>query len=254
MSTGERHDPAPPVLPALQAACERLGLALDERALERFARYLALLVEWNERAGLTAVTDPDEVQRRHFAESLALLVALRGAGVLTHGQPATLVDLGSGAGFPGLPLAIAEPALRVALIESHGRRAQFLATVVDALGLANVQVVHARAEQAGHDPALRGTFDVATARAVASLAVLVEYALPLLRPGGVLAAPKGSRAVAELAEAAHAIAMLGGHAEPSVPLALPPDAPPQQVLMVRRTGPLDARYPRRAGMPEKRPL
>lgn len=254
MSTAERHDAALPPISALLAACERLGLTLDEHAATCFSRYLALLLEWNERAGLTAVTDPDEVQRRHFAESLALLVALHEADLLPHARPPMLVDLGSGAGFPGLPIAIAEPTWPVVLVESHGRRAQFLSLVIETLGLANARVVHARAEAAGHDPALRATFDVAVARALAPLAVLVEYALPLLREGGVLATPKGSRAMAELAEAATAIAALGGTADPPVPLALPADAPPQHVLLVRRTGPLDARYPRRAGMPEKRPL
>lgn len=241
-------------LPTLRSEAARLGLALDVEAYGRFARYAGLLAEWNDRAGLTNVIEPDEVQRRHFAESLALLAALRSAGVLPEGEAITLVDLGTGGGFPGLPLRIAEPALQLTLVEAQARRCRFLETVVAALGLDGVRVVQARAEDAGREPALREGFEVATARALASLDVLVEYALPLLRPGGVLAAPKGSRAPEELADAQAAITALGGTFEASLPLSLPEDAPPQQVLLVRRTGALDARYPRRAGLPSRRPL
>ena len=241
-------------LTVLAAEAERLGLRLDRRALERFERYLELLESWRGRAGLTADVEPELVQRRHFGESLALLVTLREAGLLTPGSPAAVVDVGAGAGFPGLPLRIVEPAPELTLIESHGRRCRFLETVVEELALERVSVVQARAEEAGRDPALRERFDVAVARAVAPLAVLVEYALPLLRPGGVLAAPKGSRAARELREAAAAIDALGGCAEEPQPLPLPEGAPPQQLLLVRRCGALPQRYPRRPGIPHKRPL
>lgn len=241
-------------LATLQAEVARLGLTLPPAAPAQFARYLALLGEWRERAGLTAIADPDDVQRRLFGESLALLVVLREAGVLAPGAPRRVADLGAGAGFPGVPMRLAEPALALTLVEAHGRRARFLEALVEALALEDVRVVTARAEDAGRDPALREQFDVVVARALAPLAVLVEYALPLLRPGGVLAAPKGSRADDELRAAANAIAALGGVAEAPRALPLPADAPPQTVLLVRRSGALDARYPRRAGVPSKRPL
>ena len=238
----------------LAAEATRLGIPLDERAHARFARYLALIEEWRERSGLTTVTDPDEVQRRHFGESLALLAALRDAGVLTLGEGAALADLGPGAGFPGLPMHIADTSLRLTLIESHARRARFLEQAVRALELEGVVVVQARAEEAGRDPALRGAFDLVVARALAPLNILVEYALPLLREGGALAAPKGSRVHAELAEAGAAIEALRGDALPLVPLSLPARAAPQHVALVRRAGPPDERYPRRPGIPAKRPL
>lgn len=231
-----------------------MGLTLPPAAPAQFARYRSLLHEWRERAGLTAIADPDDVQRRLFGESLALLVVLREAGVLPPGAPRRIADLGAGAGFPGVPMRLAEPALALTLVEAHGRRARFLEALVEALTLGDARVVAARAEDAGRDPALREQFDVVVARALAPLAVLVEYALPLLRPGGVLAAPKGSRADDELRAAANAIAALGGIVEAPRALPLPPGAPPQTVLLVRRSGPLDARYPRRAGVPAKRPL
>lgn len=243
----------PAGLTALSEEAGRLGVELDARALGRFARYLELLLEWTPRAGLTAVTDPEQVQRRHFGESLALLVALRNAGLLD-AAGASVIDIGAGAGLPALPMCIAEPALCPTLLEASARRCRFLERVVGELGLERGEVVCARAEDAGRNPALRGRSDLAVARAVAPLAVLVEYALPLLRRGGLLAVPKGSRAGVELAEAAAAIAALGGRAEPSLTLSLPTGAPPQQVLLVRRVGDLDDRYPRRPGIPSKRPL
>jgi 16S rRNA (guanine527-N7)-methyltransferase len=241
-------------LATLEAEVARLGLTLDDDARARFARYLELLEVWRGRAGLTALTDPEAVQRRHFGESLALLATLREAGVLPPGEPARVVDIGAGAGFPGLPMRIAEPALRLTLVESHRRRCEFLRAVVEELALEGVEVVAARAEEAGRDPELRERFDLAVARALAPLPVLVEYALPLLRPDGVLAAPKGSSATRELDEASAAIEILGGCAEDPLPLSLPEGAAPQRVLLVRRCGELPERYPRRPGVPSKRPL
>ena len=255
MSTGFAHNGnAERDLAALDAAASRLGLALDAAARARFARYLELIEAWRDRAGLTSLTEPEAIQRRHFGESLALLVALRGRGLLTPGQAASVVDVGAGAGFPGLPMRIAEPALRLTLVESNRRRCSFLEMAVDALALDGVRVVAARAEEAGRDPELRERFDLVAARAVAPMPVLVEYALPLLRPGGVLAAPKGSRAQHELRAASAAIEALGGCAEEPLPLSLPEGATPQQVLLVRRCGALPERFPRRPGIPNKRPL
>ena len=255
MSTGSgSHPVSGSGLGALEEEAARLGLALDPAARAGFERYLALIESWRDRAGLTSIRDPVAVQRRHFGESLALLVALRATGVLSPGEAASVVDVGSGAGFPALPMRIADPALRLTLVESHRRRAAFLETVADELGLDGVEVVAARAEEAGRDPAQRGRFDLAVARAVAPLPVLVEYLLPLLRPGGVMATPKGSGADRELGEAAAAIEALGGCAEEPVPLTLPAGVTPQQVLIVRRCGELPDRFPRRPGIPAKRPL
>ncbi|MCK9487180.1 MAG: 16S rRNA (guanine(527)-N(7))-methyltransferase RsmG [Dehalococcoidia bacterium] len=248
----------PDRLPALREDATRLALTLSDAHVEAFEAYLGLVEEWNERAGLTSVSDRDEMQRRHFGESLALLVALREAGVLpapmAEGDRTRIADLGPGGGFPGVPMRILEPALDLVLVESNQRRAEFLRHLVASLALDRVEVVTARAEEAGRDPALREGFDLVVARALAPLAVLVEYGVPLLRRGGVLATPKGSRAAEELAEAAGALAALGAVALDLVPLSLPAGAPPQTVLVVRREGDLDERYPRRPGIPSKRPL
>jgi len=247
--------PTPEHLPStLGRAAERLGLSLSADQFATFERYLDLIEAWNDRAGLTAIRDRDEVIRRLFGESLALLVALRTTGLLTTGQVARVADLGPGGGFPGLPMRIVDPALQLILIEAQQRRCEFLEAVVAELKLDGVEVVNARAEDAGRDEALRTSFDLVVARAVAPLPVLVEYALPLLRPGGVLASPKGSRAAHELVEAQNAIEVLGGIALDPVALSLPDGVPAQQVLLVRRDGELDERFPRRAGMPSKRPL
>lgn len=252
MSTSQTTPGDPTDLPLLAAEAARLGLSLSPPTRDRFARYRELLLAWNDRAGLTAVTDPAEVERRHFGESLALLAVLRSAALLP--AAATVVDLGTGGGFPGLPLALADPTLRVTLIEAQGRRCAFLRTVVDELALADVTVVQARAEEAGRDPALREHFDVAVARALAPLPVLLEYAVPLLRPGGLLACPKGSALPAEQAAAAGAAAALRVTLLEPLRLPLPPSAPPQHVALARRSGPLDDRYPRRPGVPTRRPL
>src|SRR5690606_16182950 len=173
----------PPLAPLLEDL-ERLTLPLDGAALDTFERYLELIFEWNERAGITSISDRAEAQHRHFGESLALLRALRATGVLPEGVPTRVADLGPGGGFPGLPMKIAEPALDLVLVESNQKRAEFLRTAVDALGLAGVEVVSQRIEDAGRAPALRASCDLVVARALAAMPVLVEYALPLLREGG----------------------------------------------------------------------
>lgn len=241
----------------LERGAVRVGVALGDEQLDAFTRYLALLLEWNERAGLTSLSDPGEIASRHFVESLALLAVLRDEGVLpTEAQSPRprVADIGTGGGFPGLPMRIAAPSLDLTLVESQARRCRFLELAVDTLALERVEVVQARVEDAGRVPRLRAQFDVVVARALAPLPVLIELALPLLRPGGVLATPKGERAPAELEEAGAALRALHGVVLPSLALPLEAGAHPQTVILVRREGPLDSRYPRRAGTPQRRPL
>lgn len=240
---------------ALSREATALGVPLDPAALAAFTRYYDMLAAHNEAAGLTTVVEPADVRRRHFVESLALIPALAARGIGLDG--ASLVDVGSGAGFPGMPLALATPGLSATLMESHGRRAAFLMRLVEALGLGTrVRVVQARAEDAARDAEHRERYDIAVARALAPLATLVELTLPFVRTGGVLAAMKGSRAAEELAGAGEAIAAVGGGDAALVTLEMPGGARahPPMLVIVHKLAPAPQRYPRRAGTPSRRPI
>ncbi len=222
------------------------GFPLSSHQLAQFTHYAALLTEWNAHTNLTAISTSEEIYRRHFLDSLSLA---RVWGDLPH----NLIDIGAGAGFPGVPLKILRPELELTLVDSVGKKTAFLRHLVQELGLQGVDVRTARVEKLGHDRAERERYDVVTARAVAELRVLVEYALPLARVGGRLLAPKGAAANAELAAAAHAITLLGGAPAKCVPIDLPgQDA--AVVIVIAKTAPTDARYPRAVGIPRRRPL
>lgn len=209
-----------------------------------------LLIENRAAAGLTSVRDSAEIDRRHIGESLVLLKALDEAAVLA--SPA--IDIGSGGGLPGIPIKIARPELDLTLLEATAKKAAFLELAVERLALTGVSVVHARAEQAAHDPAHREKYGLALARAVAPLPVLVELALPFLKVGAVLASPKGSRAKQEAANAANALTECGGEIFAIRPLALPWEGPAPTLVLVKKVAATPGKYPRRAGLPSKRPL
>jgi 16S rRNA (guanine527-N7)-methyltransferase len=242
------------VLAPLADALSGLGRPPSAAVLAAFARYLDLLLDANSRMNLTAVRDADAVVRRHFVESAVFGGALEAQGLLRDGV--RVVDVGSGAGFPGLPLKLLWPHLRLTLVEATGKKAAFLSEVVQALALPGVEVCAMRAETAGRDPALRERFDLAVSRAVAPLAVLAELTLPLLRVGGSSAGIKGSRLAEEMRAAAVAIERLGGGAPRELPLphgvAPPEPAPRFFVLTKSRPTPVD--LPRRAGVTSSNPL
>lgn len=235
---------------ALLKDAKWLRIGLDRDQVEAFRTYEQSLLTEGRRAGLTAIRDSESIQRRHFLESLALLVALEEAGAL--GERA--IDIGSGAGFPGLPIKIARPQLRLTLLEATGKKATFLRSLVERLGLRDVTVVHGRAEELAHDPAHRGAYDLALARALSSLPALVELALGFLRTGGLLAAPKGSRAEREVKEAAAALAACGGTVQAVRPLVLPWAGAAPTLVIIRKVSDTPERFPRRPGIPAKRPL
>jgi len=234
----------------LRQDSKRLRFRLSPRHIRAFQTYLDELQAARPRLRLTALTDPEAIQRRHFLEPLALLSALEERGAL--GENA--IDIGSGAGFPGLPIKIVRPSLRLTLLEANGQRAAFLSELVVKLGLEDVTVVAGRAEEAAHDPAHREAYDTALARAVAPLPVLVELALPFLRIGGVLAAPKGSAARREVREAAAALRVCGGEIDTIRRLEVPGATVAPTLVIVRKVAPTPQRYPRRPGIPAKRPL
>jgi 16S rRNA (guanine527-N7)-methyltransferase len=235
------------MMEALQRAAGRLGIALSAEQLALFQVYHDELVAWNERTNLTAISGEHDIQIKHFLDSLTCLPALPPDPSLR------LLDLGSGAGFPGLPITIARPDVRLCLLESVGKKAEFLRHVVARLGLADVRILTMRAEDAGRLADEREQYDVVTARAVAELRVLVELALPFCRVGGVLIAQKRAGIDEEIANAARALEALGGALRTCVPIVLP-GVEPRQLVIVDKVIPTPDRYPRRAGMPEKRPL
>jgi len=248
-NTGCRHDD----LDVLVAGAASLTIPLDEPVYAAFARYLDLLLERNAVISLTSVQDPREVQRRHFVESLAVGVALQWDGLMPPGS--RVVDVGAGAGFPGLPLRIVWPELALTLVEATSKKVAFLRSVVQELQLANVQIVHARAEDAAHRPDLRARFDLVVARAVAPLATLVELTLPFLRTGGMLAAVKGSRLEQELVDASRAISVSGGGEARSSFLPVPAaDGIVPRLLLLEKTRSTPQYLPRRSGLPATNPL
>ena len=231
----------------LQAGLERLGVAADGVALDRLARYHALLTAWNARIDLTAVLEPEEMVDRHYLDSAAPLAL----GLIPQG--ARVIDVGTGAGLPGIPLCILRPDLRVTLLDAQRKRVTFLQAAIEALDLP-AQAVHMRAEDAARDEAHREAYDVAVSRAVAATPTLLELTLPFVRVGGRAIAWKGPGLQAELEQARRAAHLLGGALE-GVLDAPVPGRDWQHVLLVCAKRQKTARqYPRRAGLPGKNPL
>ena len=224
------------------------GVELTEAGAAKLVRLLMMVREANERIRLTAVTDWEEALAKHLLDSLAPLAL----GLFPLGVDAA-ADLGSGGGFPGLVLAIVLPSVSFTLIEATGKKATFLAEAARSLGLANVRVLAARAEEIGHGEGREG-FGVVTARAVAELPVLLELAHPLLRPGGRLLAWKGPEGPREIEAAASALAILGAAILSAAPYDLPGGLGHRLLLAIEKTGPTPAGFPRRPGMARKRPL
>lgn len=244
-------------LQVLREGLTWLGWTLPEAALEAMARYAWMVREWNERLNLTAIVEPEAMAARHFVDSLSALQAFREPGWPpdpADWPPRRLADVGTGAGFPGLVLKLAWPALELALIEATGKKARFLETVVRSLGLEHVTILARRAEEVGQDPAHRERYDGAIARAVADLPVLLEYLLPLVRVGGVAVAMKGAEVEEEIAAARRAMDLFGGRLRDRCELAWPPYLSPRTLLVFEKIAPTPAKYPRRPGIPEKRPL
>ena len=225
-------------------------LGIGPEADPLFRRYFSELVEWNRNVNLTAIVDPDEVAAKHFRDSLSVARAIPDE-TLAGGS---LVDVGSGAGFPGLPLKIAWPGLRVTLVESVGKKTAFLRHIVDTLQLEWVEVHNGRAETLAREPRLRESFDVATARAVAHMAALAELTLPFCKAGGTVVAQKKAGIDEELKEAEAAISLLGGELERIEVVDDVEPEDPRWLVVLRKVAPTPERYPRRPGIPAKRPL
>jgi 16S rRNA (guanine527-N7)-methyltransferase len=233
----------------LEAGALAWGLELTPQQVQAFELYYQQLVAWQSRVNLTAITDYEEVQIKHFLDSLSCVQVLAGFCAASN-----CIDIGAGAGFPGLPLKIALPEIGLTLLESTGKKVAFLEHVVAELGLPGVEVIKGRAEEVGRQTEFREVFDVALARAVASLAVLVEYALPLVRVGGVFVAQKGREVWEEVEAARSAVAVLGGELREVRALAVPGLDAARSLVVVTKVDPTPEKYPRRPGIPAKRPL
>jgi len=235
----------------LIAGARELGITLTGRHLTAFEICYRELVDWNQRFNLTAITDREGVLVRHFLDSLSCLQALPRAELASG---ARVVDVGTGAGFPGLPLKIVCPGMRLTLLEATRKKVTFLEHIVRVLGLEEAEVIHGRAEQLGRNVAHRERYDWALARAVAEMPTLVEYLLPLVRVGGAALAQKGEDAAAEVHGADVSIVTLGGRVRHLMPVELRGLAETRYLVVVDKVAATSEKYPRRPGVPQKRPL
>lgn len=241
--------------PLLQSGAQALGIPLSDLQVQQFEAYHHLLVDWNERFNLTAITGYDDVQTKHFLDSLAGYGVLAAAlGDALHSDRLTLCDVGTGAGFPGIPLRIVLPNLRLTLVDGTAKKIVFLQQVCAELGLADVVFAQGRAEEMGQQAAWRAQFDVVTARAVAQLNTLAEYLLPLVKREGYAAVYKGSNAAQEVEAAQKAIALLGGEVVAVTPVTVPHLDESRHIVLIRKVRATPTLYPRGQGLARKHPL
>lgn len=230
----------------LTAGCEQLNIPLSKQQIEQLEQYAKLLVSWNEKINLTAITDDEGIATKHFLDSLTAL----NTGLVT----GKVIDVGTGAGFPGLVLKIAKPEIDLTLLDSLNKRINFLKAVGDELGLDRVEYTHARAEDGGRDRAYRGQFDTVVSRAVANLTILSEWCLPFLRQGGYFLALKGPLADEELKNAERAIKILGGKVEEVFEADIPFTDLRHKIIIIKKVGHTSLKYPRKAGIATKLPI
>ncbi|MBQ7901300.1 MAG: 16S rRNA (guanine(527)-N(7))-methyltransferase RsmG [Clostridia bacterium] len=221
---------------------------IPEQQCNMFAAYYKLLVEWNEKINLTAITGEEDVAYKHFIDCISIFKS----GVIADG--AKIIDVGTGAGFPGLPMKIYNNSLEVTLVDSLNKRLNFLTEVTDTLGLHNVRCVHGRAEDLGHNKLYREQFDICASRAVANLATLCELCLPFVKVGGYLAALKGPKADEEIAQAQKALKLLGGKVEKVINYSIADTDYDHNIVLIKKISAISAKYPRKAPKPSKEPL
>ena len=230
----------------MQGKAKDLDFQFSVEQLERFFTYMELLIEWNEKMNLTAIIKPEEIILKHFIDSITILKQIK--------DGETLVDVGTGAGFPGIPLSIMNSTLKITLVDSLNKRLIFLQEVINQLNLENVEIVHARAEEFGQNKKYREKFDIATSRAVANLSTLSEYLIPLVKIDGKVISMKASAAQDEINEAKNAIKILGGKIEKIDEFNLPQSDIGRTVIVMKKEKETPSKYPRKPGIPSKEPI
>lgn len=221
------------------------GIQLDTMQLELFFKYKELLLEWNKKINLTAIEDDRDIIIKHFIDSLSIVPYLKDCK--------SLIDIGTGAGFPGIPVKIIQEDIDVVLLDSLEKRVSFLNTIISEMKLADIKAIHARAEDFGKESKNREYFDVATARAVANLPVLLEYSMPFVKIGGIFIAMKGS-SIEEIDNSKKALKILGAEIETVKQFSLPFDEIKRNIIIIRKLRQTPTKYPRKAGKPLKEPL
>lgn len=232
----------------LSDSCKKININITDKQMEQFIEYKNMLIEWNEKFNLTAITDEKEIILKHFVDCLAIA-----AGADLSGDK-KLIDVGTGAGFPGIPVKIAFPETRITLLDSLNKRITFLEELTNKLGLENVECIHARAEDAGADSELRENFDLCISRAVASLSVLCEYCLPFVKVGGSFISMKGPDVSEELYSAKKAINILGGEIVEVKTVNIPETNIMHSLVIIKKVKSTPAKYPRKAGKIKKEPI
>lgn len=230
----------------MQEKSKDLGVSFFVEQLEQFFEYMKLLIEWNEKINLTAITEPDEIILKHFIDSITILKEIK--------NDERIVDVGTGAGFPGIPLSIMNPTLKITLVDSLNKRLIFLQEVVKKLKLENIEIVHARAEELGQNKKYRESFDVATSRAVANLSTLSEYLIPLVKINGKVISMKAGDTQDEIDGAKKAIKVLGGKIEKVDEFNLPQTDIRRTIILIKKEEKTPNKYPRKAGTPSKDPI
>lgn len=233
----------------LYSGAQQFNLSLTETQLSAFEQYGQELIAWNKKINLTRIVEPEEIAVKHFLDSLSVCQALPD---LSPGF--SIIDVGSGAGFPGLPLKIALPDIRLTLLESTGKKTAFLQHIVNTLNLTGVTVLTARAEEAGQQPTHREQYDIAVARAVSALPTLAEYILPLVKVGGLVIVQKGQPPAEEVKAATSALEILGGKLYEILPVTVPGLNAERHLLVISKDKSTPKQYPRRPGLPAKKPI
>lgn len=232
----------------LRLAAEAIGIELNDTQISQFIKYYEILVEWNSFMNLTGITEYEEVIQKHFVDSLALCKAVD----IKEAQ--TLIDIGTGAGFPGIPLKIAYPQLQVTLLDSLQKRIKFLDEVISQLGLTNIETIHGRAEDFAKPSMKREAYDICVSRAVANLASLSEYCLPYVKVGGYFIPYKSGKIEEEMEASKKAVFLLGGKLEEEVKFMLPESDISRSLIKIKKVSATPKKYPRKSGMATKEPI